>query len=51
MNDLKLAVDIAAGWLVGRIVWFAVQELLIKPLLLWGYRRADTALSDRLPDL
>jgi hypothetical protein len=51
MADLRIAVDVAAGWILGRVVWLAVQELLIKPVLLRLYQRADALLNDRLPDL
>ena len=49
--DLLLAVDIAAGYLTGRLLWLIASELLIKPALFRIYMRVDNALADRLPDL
>jgi hypothetical protein len=51
MADFWLAVDVAIGWILGRAIWLAAQELLIKPLLIRLYQRADAAAGDRLPDL
>jgi hypothetical protein len=51
MADVHLALDVAIGWFIGRAAWVAVTELLLKPLLIRFYRRADSALNDRLPDL
>lgn len=51
MADLRLSLDVALGLLLARVAWVALTELLIKPVLLRLYRRADTALNDRLPDL
>jgi hypothetical protein len=51
MSDLWLAIDVAVGWVLGRAVWLAVAELVVKPLLFHFYRRVDAALSDNLPDL
>lgn len=51
MADLRLSLDVALGLLLARVAWVAATELLIKPVLLRLYRRADSALSDRLPDL
>ena len=50
-DDLLLALDIAGGYLTGRILWLIVSELLIKPALFRIYMRADHLLADRLPDL
>lgn len=50
-TDARLALDVAAGWLLGRLVWIAAQELLIKPLLFRLYRQADDVLGGRLPTL
>lgn len=49
--DLHLSLDVAIGFLLARVAWVAATELLIKPVLLRLYRRADAALNDRLPDL
>jgi hypothetical protein len=50
-DDLLLALDIAGGYLTGRILWLIVSELVIKPALFRLYMRADDLLADRLPDL
>lgn len=49
-DDLMLAADVAAGYLTGRVVWLAVSELAIKPLLLHWWT-AYRALMDRLPNI
>jgi hypothetical protein len=51
MRDLWLAVDVAIGWILGRVIWVGVDELLIKPFLRRLYRHADHITGDRLPDL
>jgi hypothetical protein len=43
--DLHLSLDVAIGLLLARIAWVAATVLLRL------YRRADTALADRLPDI
>lgn len=50
-SDLMLALDIAGGYLSGRLLWLTASELLIKPALFRLYMRIDNALDDRLPDL
>jgi hypothetical protein len=50
-DDLVLALDIAGGYLTGRILWLIVSELVIKPALFRLYMRADDLLADRLPDI
>ena len=50
-DDLLLALDIAAGYLTGRILWLIAAELVLKPALFRLYMRADDLLADRLPDL
>lgn len=49
--DIHLALDVAAGWLIGRVAWVAVQELFVKPVLFRGYEAVDRWLGDRLPPI
>ena len=49
--DLKLATDFAGGYLAGRLLWLAVSEMAIKPLLFHWYGQLDRALKDRLPNI
>jgi hypothetical protein len=50
-GDLRLALDVAAGWLIARLVWLAAQELVIKPVMFRLYEKIDTLLGDRLPPI
>lgn len=47
MIDVRVIGDV----LVARMLWLAIAELIVKPLLHLLYRRADAAAGDRLPDL
>lgn len=47
MTDLHIVDDL----LVARLLWMALADLVVRPLLRMVYRRTDAALDDRLPDL
>jgi hypothetical protein len=50
-SDIRLTLDVAVGWLVGKVSWVIIQELLIKPLAFKMYRKTDSLVGDKLPDL
>lgn len=54
MTDPHVTIDVAIGWLAGRIAWAAVEGGIIRPFAAAfggrAYDRLDAITGDRLPD-
>jgi hypothetical protein len=55
MEDSRLTIDVALGWLAGRVAWSIIQHGIVRPFAAAfgrrAYNRLDALTGDRLPDL
>lgn len=55
MTDAHVSIDVAVGWLAGRVAWSIIQHGIVRPFAAAfgrrAYNRLDALTGDRLPDL
>jgi hypothetical protein len=55
MTDAHVSIDVAVGWLAGRVAWSVIQHGIVRPFAAAfgrrAYNRLDALTGDRLPDL